>query len=1736
MRFLVQCGPDEGLELRVVRLPPMMLKLTAARRRVRAAAAVAVAGRVLLVIVRVVDVWRSALILIVCVCVRSAARLEAQAMKGIDLVHRANSTENEAKRSTAAKGIHSVNRMLRIRAWSRSCNKEAQCCVCEWHQLCACEAESSRTSAANLMADQSHLSTRRHFALLSTQSRSPHHHSPTYPPCVIQLSRAVPVSTGPVCASRGEIERDRPLTTTTSPLVNRLQSTRVRPETGPRAESKRIQNNTMSSTSSPAVKPQPQLSFAAIAAKQNKTQHSNNKKQSQTQNKSNNSSNASTDTTSIASKLSSQLVNRASAPKLVQRNILPAGAAVAVVTTPTPTASAVANQQTTTAPSGQSNSTSAPTANSELVASACVPAASPSPTSASPALLPSAFPPLAHPSVRVLPNANAARSKPPAIAQQNTTSPHNATIADPTASAASSAINSYSARLHPSLRSGAANPSAASQSASNPSAQSTRSSAATSVASKSSAGLGMPPRAPVSTTISTAPLVDPSLQSTIKQLVKSQKEDTLRSRLDSRRSVEELIAKGILSESYAYQLQSQQQQTGSYAAVASSSASSAAPNSASTPVAAASRLSTSKRVAPAQRQQALSQSSGALQSDPRSKLPSSVQPSIHAAGKTLLRHFTADKLKSFLANRPSVRELLSVHRRLLRDTMTWHRVERSGAACFVAPRNCHSMIFVPCPSDASDSRADTQRSRGSSNSTTQNSRSTTPNALENEHSESRRLSHSQSQSRDEPASVTQRPSEEQSNNYLRVESQESSRLSHRSHSPSFGSNSSRFISPAEPVQGKLFLLGGYGSTTHPLARCELLALDSLTLEWSRPITVGQIPCERYSHTTCLLGRSQLVVFGGFACSGTWLNDVHILDTECIHPFVPKMNRTENGANKTAKPSDAKKSLQQQQSVPANGQTSADIVVNPQTLDMLVWSQPEISGTPPCPRAAHACCSIGSRMYLFGGNDGQRLYDDLHVLELDEQSGALAWKQPLAHGTPPSARAGHTIDAVCQGTKLVVFGGGNAVGPVNDLHVLDLDSMTWSQPALNGTAPSPRAGHSSQVIAGEQLLIFGGGFLNKVYNDLHCFNTHSNSWSRPSDTGTLPVARAGHTMTAVGSEGEKLIVFGGGDAEQLFADLHVLDAVFLRMDEHEMLSEEQQATHKQRKRKSSVSKSKRIADDAPLALAPDAKVDQHSEVSDLQVHQPPQNEPSHHAQLQAAKSASPAVKSRDLKHQRQSSNATKIQSNDGQSNADSTSGIESTKSQSRQVSDNAHSRQSSESQSEQSDSFELQNQQTQQQLSDQLYHDQQERLSVQHSCLLSSLDSMQDRIAKSLDETLRNATMKHEEHRRADDKLSRLLNSIMETRAAQHSKLVKEVAHTKQTLHSEIKSLRQELTAVLHDQSEVLQRSHTQRQSGNADQNASLPHRAPPRLHLELSSELLQRYQSLDPNGTSTRSPNANSVSVLASPMSVSDADSLHSHQSNSVHPLHRSSDSLSASSVQLLIEHFTRQAMRQQKSHASNSSYSPQSFAHIHGPLSGPAQHAAAASRQSNHRNSTPPTAHANGSQRSAVKSGRQSGTAAALPSSGASQGSTHSGAGSRGWQSMQNKINQAEVSRLLKLHKHQLETNHHIPHSASAAVQHQSASAIASNSTPNKTQAQAVVTKSPTVTKSKISPGRSASDDQAARAPASDSTNPVAAAALEKSTSPLGQADQVSSSASAATCPPGDDQSSSCMPPAVLA
>ncbi|XP_038890933.1 acyl-CoA-binding domain-containing protein 4 isoform X2 [Benincasa hispida] len=255
-----------------------------------------------------------------------------------------------------------------------------------------------------------------------------------------------------------------------------------------------------------------------------------------------------------------------------------------------------------------------------------------------------------------------------------------------------------------------------------------------------------------------------------------------------------------------------------------------------------------------------------------------------------------------------------------------------------------------------------------------------------------------------------------------------------------------------------------------------------------------------------------------------------------------------------------------------------------------WVSPPVSGLRPKARYEHGAAVIQDKMYIFGGNHNGRYLSDLHVLDLrswawtkleaktqspesppekltpcaghslipwenkllsvaghtKDPSEAIqvrvfdvqtsTWSNLKTYGKPPVSRGGQSVTLV--GTSLVIFGGQDAKRTLlNDLHILDLETMTWDEIDAVGAPPSPRSDHAAAVHAERYLLIFGGGSHATCFNDLHVLDLQAMEWSRPTQQGEIPTPRAGHAGVTVG---ENWFIVGGGDNKNGVSETVVLN--------------------------------------------------------------------------------------------------------------------------------------------------------------------------------------------------------------------------------------------------------------------------------------------------------------------------------------------------------------------------------------------------------------------------------------------------------------------------------------------------------------------------------------------------------------------------------------------------------------------
>jgi Rab9 effector protein with kelch motifs len=93
-----------------------------------------------------------------------------------------------------------------------------------------------------------------------------------------------------------------------------------------------------------------------------------------------------------------------------------------------------------------------------------------------------------------------------------------------------------------------------------------------------------------------------------------------------------------------------------------------------------------------------------------------------------------------------------------------------------------------------------------------------------------------------------------------------------------------------------------------------------------------------------------------------------------------------------------------------------------------------------------------------------------------------WVQLAPQGSPPSARQGHTAIYDAAGDRMIVFGGRDATGNLNDLWVLDFaPTLSWSPLVPLGEPPPARDQHTAvDDGANQRMLVLGGSSAGDVW--------------------------------------------------------------------------------------------------------------------------------------------------------------------------------------------------------------------------------------------------------------------------------------------------------------------------------------------------------------------------------------------------------------------------------------------------------------------------------------------------------------------------------------------------------------------------------------------------------------------------------------------------------------------------------
>ncbi|XP_050210361.1 acyl-CoA-binding domain-containing protein 4 [Mercurialis annua] len=310
-------------------------------------------------------------------------------------------------------------------------------------------------------------------------------------------------------------------------------------------------------------------------------------------------------------------------------------------------------------------------------------------------------------------------------------------------------------------------------------------------------------------------------------------------------------------------------------------------------------------------------------------------------------------------------------------------------------------------------------------------------------------------------------------------------------------------------------------------------LSQLTYEqWAAiPVTDAR-PSARYKHAAAVADE-KLYVFGG-SRNGRYLSDVQVFDLRSstwsnlkLKSNLQADKAEENGLHEVL-PATSDHSMVKWGNkllvLGGHSKNSSDtMIVRFIDLESYHCGVMETSGKAPVARGGHSATLVGSRLIIFGGEDSsRRLLNDLYILDLE----TMTWEVIETTQTSPAPRFDHSATVHTE-RYLMIFGGCSHSIFFNDLHVLDLLTMEWSRPDIQGDLVTPRAGHAGVAI-NENWYIVGGGDNKNGCPETLVLNMSKLAWSTVTSVkGRDPLASEGLSVCSIVIDGEKhLVAFGG----------------------------------------------------------------------------------------------------------------------------------------------------------------------------------------------------------------------------------------------------------------------------------------------------------------------------------------------------------------------------------------------------------------------------------------------------------------------------------------------------------------------------------------------------------------------------------------------------------------------------------
>jgi len=220
-----------------------------------------------------------------------------------------------------------------------------------------------------------------------------------------------------------------------------------------------------------------------------------------------------------------------------------------------------------------------------------------------------------------------------------------------------------------------------------------------------------------------------------------------------------------------------------------------------------------------------------------------------------------------------------------------------------------------------------------------------------------------------------------------------------------------------------------------------------------------------------------------------------------------------------------------------------------------WSKlPECDEFVGSKRSKHTLVAWGELLYVFGGDNGKRMLNDLLRFDIKDSS----WGRVVASGQPPAPRYHHS--AVLFANSMFVFGGytgdiysNSNLRNKNDLFEYRFNTGQWIEWQVTGSLPVARSAHGA-VVYKNCMWLFAGYDGNARLNDMWniCLSDPNPSWTEVQQIGKRPPTCCNFPVAVAK---DSMFVFSGQSGAKITNDLfqfHFIDRKWTRITTEHLL--------------------------------------------------------------------------------------------------------------------------------------------------------------------------------------------------------------------------------------------------------------------------------------------------------------------------------------------------------------------------------------------------------------------------------------------------------------------------------------------------------------------------------------------------------------------------------------------------------